>query len=78
MIQLYKQDETTPFAEITEEQLQFLEDELVEESTTDQDYAITPMTLGLFLEDNIDPQLLTILRQALGEYDEITIRWERT
>ena len=40
MIQLYRQDESQPFAEITEEQLKFLEDELVEESTTDQDYAI--------------------------------------
>ncbi|MFN2194740.1 MAG: galactosyldiacylglycerol synthase [Anaerolineales bacterium] len=78
MIQLYRQDESQPFAEITEEQLKFLEDELVEESTTDQDYAITPMTLRLFVEDHIDPQLLALLKQALGDQDEITIRWERT
>lgn len=77
MIQLYRQDETQPFAEITEAQLQFLEDELVEESTTDQDYAITPMTLALFVEDNVDPQLLALLKDALGDQGEIIIRWER-
>jgi hypothetical protein len=36
------------------------------------------MTLRLFVEDHIDPQLLALLKQALGDQDEITIRWERT
>ncbi len=75
MIDLYKQNEEKPFAQISEEQLQFLRDELEEESTTDKDYAITSMTLGLFVEDGVDPELLKILQDALGNQDEITIRW---
>lgn len=77
MIDLYKNEDDKPFAQISEAQLQFLRDELEEESTTDVDYAITTMTLGLFVEDDIDPELLKILEDALGSQDEITIRWAR-
>lgn len=77
MIDLYKDEDDKPFAQISEAQLQFLRDELEEESTTDVDYAITTMTLGLFVEDDIDPELLKILEDALGNQDEITIRWAR-
>lgn len=77
MIQLYNERTGQLIGTISEEQLQFLEDELVEESETDQDYAITPLTLGLFIEDNGDPQLIEMLRQELGDQDEIQIRWRR-
>lgn len=77
MIQLYNERTGQLIGTISEEQLQFLEDELVEESETDQDYAITPLTLGLFVEDNGDPQLIEMLRQELGDQDEIQIRWRR-
>lgn len=77
MIQLYNEGTGQLIGTISEAQLQFLEDELVEESETDQDYAITPLTLGLFVEDNGDPQLIEMLRQELGDQDEIQIRWRR-
>jgi hypothetical protein len=76
MIRLYKQGQPEPLGTLTSTQLQFLIDELEEESTTDRDYAITPMTLGLFVEDGIDPELMEMLKAALGDQDEMTIRWE--
>lgn len=77
MIKLYNEGTGEEIGTISEEQLQFLEDELVEESDTDQDYAITPLTLGLFVEDGGDPALIEMLRGALGEQEEIQIRWRR-
>ena len=42
---------------ITETQLQFLIDNMEEESLEDQDYAITPMTLAYFEELGADPAI---------------------
>jgi len=61
--------------EINEAQLQFLIDQLEEESSVDQDYAITPMTLDYFAGLGADPALLELLRQALGTQEEIIIAW---
>jgi hypothetical protein len=63
--------------EITQDQLQFLIDQLEEESLEDKDYAITAMTLAYFQELGADPDLLKMLSQALGDKDEVVIRWAR-
>jgi len=52
-------------------------DTMEEESLEDQDYAITAMTLAYFEELGADPALLDMLRQALGNQEELVIRWER-
>ncbi len=78
MIRLFVSGQSEPLALITDDQLNFLKNELEEESLEDQDYAITQLTLGLFVEDGIDPGLLKILQDALGDKDEITIRWEKS
>jgi hypothetical protein len=62
---------------LTEAQLQFLIDNMEEESLEDQDYAITNMTLAYFEELGADPAMLGMLRQALGSQEELVIRWER-
>jgi hypothetical protein len=75
MIQLYIQDQ--PAGEISEAQLEFLIRTLEEESLSDQDYAVTSLTLGLFESEGMDQSLLSLLRNALSGKDEIIIRWER-
>jgi hypothetical protein len=77
MIRLYVSGQAEPLATLSEAQLAFLINELEEESLTDRDYAITAMTLGLFVQDGIDPGLLQVLQGALGDKDEIIIRWEQ-
>jgi processive 1,2-diacylglycerol beta-glucosyltransferase len=77
MIELYNNQNNVLIGEITETQLEFLVNNMEEESMEDQDYAITAMTLAYFEELNADPALLSMLRQALGDRDELMIRWER-
>ena len=77
MINVYKTMDGALIGTINESQLQFMTDNMEEESLEDQDYAITPMTLAYFEELGADPALLVLLRQALGNQDELVIRWER-
>jgi hypothetical protein len=75
MIKLYNNETGELIGDISEAQLQFLKDQLEEESLEDQDYAIEGMTLAYFEELGIDSQLLALLRGALGEKTQIIIRW---
>ena len=77
MINLYNKTTGAVLGSLTEAQLQFLIDQLEEESVEDTDYAITPMTLAYFEEQGVDPGLQAMLRQALGEGEEVIIVWSR-
>ena len=78
MVQLYDKETGVPVGTITEEQLDFLVDHLEEESPGDQDYYIHVSTVDAFEEEGAEPSLLTVLRTALGEREEMEIRWART
>ena len=67
----------TPVGTITEAQLQFLIDQLEEESTRDRDYYISPATLDMFQAAGADQELLDILRQGLGTREGMEIVWSR-
>jgi processive 1,2-diacylglycerol beta-glucosyltransferase len=77
MINLFDSDSGTRLGTLTEEQLQFLIDQLEEESPQDQDYYIDEQTLDMLVEAGGDPGLLDMLRDALGDRDGLEIRWER-
>ena len=77
MIMLKDKDTNKELGTITEKQLQFLVDQLEEEWPEDQDYAISSMLLDLFEGEDADPQLVSLLRTALGDKDEINIVWSR-
>ena len=77
MIDLRDKETKQSLGTITEEQLQFLSSQLEEESETDHDYYINLDTLELFEEKQIDPQLLELLRRALGDREEMEIEWSR-
>jgi len=75
MIQLKDQDTGAVVGEITEGQLQFLVDQLEEEDAKDKDYWLNRDALELLGENGADPELLTLLRTAMGSRDEMTIVW---
>jgi hypothetical protein len=77
MIELRDKDTGRSLGPITEDQLQFLIDQLEEESSTDTDYYLNSATLDMFAEHGIDPQLLELLRGALGNREEMEIEWLR-
>jgi hypothetical protein len=77
MIHLFDNETGAPVGTISEDQLRYLTDQLEEESPDDTDYYINRETLDLFEENGADPDLLGVLRAALGKRDEMEVRWER-
>jgi len=76
MIQLFDARSGTAIGTISEEQLDFMQGQLEEEGADDQDYYLNPATLELFEQRGADPALVTLLRQALGDREDMDIRWE--
>ena len=78
MINLYNTKTGALIGQIAEQQLQFLIDQLEEEYQEDQDYAFTGMTIDYLQGQGAGLELVSLLRQALGDQDEISIRWSRS
>lgn len=78
MVYLYNKSTGDLLGEISEDELQFLIDQMEEESTKDKDYSITNMEIEYFAEHGADPHLVTMLRQALGDQREVIVLWSRT
>lgn len=72
-IRLYDLETGECIGEITENQLQALIDAFEEEHLEDQDYYVHRATLPLIK----DAELVALLEKALGDRDEMDIRWER-
>ncbi|MCL4263151.1 MAG: galactosyldiacylglycerol synthase [Anaerolineae bacterium] len=62
--------------EVNEVEMRFLVDMLEEESVEDADYFINQDTIDMLEVRGGDPELITILRQAVGESEGIEITWE--
>lgn len=78
MIQLHDKETGALIGTISEPQLQFLIDQLEEESSKDQDYYINETTVDLFEQRGADPGLVRLLRGALRGRSEMEIRWSRS
>jgi len=77
MIQLHDIETGQPLGAITEVQLQFLIDQMEEESPQDQDYYLNRDTVDRFEENAADPNLISLLRTALADREEMEFRWAR-
>jgi hypothetical protein len=77
MIRLYDKETGAALGAITDAQLQFLIAQLEEESRTDRDYYINRDTLDGFEESSADANLLALLRAAMGNREEMEIRWSQ-
>lgn len=75
MIKLYNKETDQEIGEITEEQLQFLMDNLEEESEEDFDYYINRTTLEYLEQNGADADLLAKLRAAMADREDIEIEW---
>jgi len=73
MILLYSQ-----VGELSEEQLDFLVDNLEEEWPEDRDYYINRTMVDLLKQRGADPTLLRLLTLALGDREEVDILWVDT
>ena len=77
MIYLHEKSTDDLLGTINDTQLQFLLDQLEEEGMADQDYAVTPLLLDMFESEGADPELVALLRNGLGDREEIEILWRR-
>lgn len=76
MIRLKNKETGNVIGSITEDQLQYLIDQLEEEYAEDQDYWLNRAQLEIFKENGADPALVALLESALGADDEVEIVWE--
>jgi hypothetical protein len=64
--------------EITQEQLDFLTEQLEEEWPDDRDYFISRDMMKILENAGADPELLALLDRCLGNRDEVDILWMDT
>lgn len=76
MIQLYDEASGTQIGNVSEEELQFLIDQLEEESTRDTNYYISAPTIDMLEENGADAGLVKLLRDALGGRAGFEMRWK--
>jgi processive 1,2-diacylglycerol beta-glucosyltransferase len=67
----------TTIGDLTEGQLQFLADELEEESPADRDYYIDTATIDMLAAAGADSELLAMLKRAVGSREGVEIEWTR-
>ncbi len=78
MITLKNKETGQHIGSLSEDQLQYLIDELEEEHSEDQDYWLNRAQIAIFKEKGADSSLITMLEAALGESDGVEVIWERS
>ena len=78
MPELYLKSNNKHLGHISEDELKFLDKQLEEESTEDDDYTISRLTLDYMKEQKISPDLLKLLEAALGDAEEVEIKFTRS
>ena len=78
MVELFDKDSGASIGVITDAQFRFMSELFEEESETDMDYYISQDTIEMMEDEGADVALLDILREALGEKDDMEITWSRT
>ena len=77
MIKIFNKTTGEFIGRISETELEFLADQLEEESIHDTDYYIRKETLEQFAADGAPSHLMEVLRGGIRGDDAIEIRWER-
>ena len=76
MLKLMNEATGQVIGQVNEAEMRFLIDMLEEESVEDADYFISQDTIDMLEVRGGDPDLIALLRQAVGESDGIEITWE--
>lgn len=76
-IKIFDTETKAELGTLRDDQLQFLIDQLVEETSDDQDYYLHQGTLELLKHRGAGPELMAVLTEAMGDREGVEIRWER-
>ena len=77
MIKVFNKETNEFIGRISEEDLQFLNEQLEEESIHDTDYYLIRETIEQFEQQSASPKLMEVLRGGLRNGNSMEIRWER-
>lgn len=77
MIALRDKETGADLGTISEQELEFLADQLEEEFEEDRDYYINQTTVDLIEKNGADPELIALLRRAIGDREGVEIEWSR-
>jgi hypothetical protein len=77
MIKIFNKTTNEFLGRVTEEDLQFLVDQLEEESLDDHDYFLLKETIEEFEQLGGSSHLVQVLKGGLKDQGNIEIRWER-
>ena len=74
MIRLYDNDDDREIGQITEAQLDFLQEQLIEETLDSTTFALAPATLDSLEMNGGDAEMIGILRKAIGSRTSMELR----
>ena len=77
MIQLRNKETGSLLGSISDEDLQFLIDNLEEEWKEDADYYLNRATLDMLKSQGASVPLMSLLDTAIGDKDAVEIEWSR-
>ena len=75
MPKLFTTEDKKLICELTEEQLEFLREVLVDEDSQDREYFVDKDTLEMLKDEGCDAALLGALETALGDKEGIDVGW---
>ena len=78
MIELRDKETGASLGSISAEELQFLIDQLEEESDDDTDYYLNRSTVEMLRVQGASAHLNELLERALGDNDEVEIEWSKS
>ena len=78
MIELRDKETGDSLGSVSAEELQFLIDQLEEESDDDTDYYLNRTTVDMLKQHGASAHLSELLERALGDRDGVEIDWSRT
>lgn len=76
MIKLFDGDTDAEVGEISDDQLEQLVESLVEESLDEYAWNLTPAAVAALEGNGADPDLVNMLRRALGHRSSMELRYE--
>jgi hypothetical protein len=76
MIRLFDDDSDSEIGAITEEQLGFLQEQLVEETLDEFSYSVDAAVISSLQRNGADGEVVAMLRRALGSRSSMDVRFE--
>ena len=74
MIRLYDNDDDREIGQITEAQLDFLQEQLIEETLDSTTFSLAPGTVESLAMNGGDPEMIDLLRKAIGSRTSMELR----